>query len=351
MVQYFSFQWHITDACDQRCKHCYIYSGDTHTNIVSMDISAMQVILANCLAFCQWAHRTPYFYITGGDPLLHPAFWHLAGDLASRGIHFTILGNPFHLTHDVCERLKAAGCDRYQLSLDGDRDTHDWFRRAGSFDETLRAIPLINGSGMRSVIMTTVSKDNITQLPSIIDTAAQAGVSVYSFARYVPSGGCVDAQISPNEWHSLLSTCDECFRRWQRAGCSTYFDKKDHLWTLYDYQQGTFHIPADAQEGMIYGGCNCASSHLTILPTGDVMACRRVAGSTVGSALTDSLVKLWTGKMEAFREWGAFTKCSRCRLLPYCRGCPAVACGTHGSFYEADPQCWVEEGSSLLSPS
>lgn len=24
MKQYFSFQWHITDECDQRCKHCYI---------------------------------------------------------------------------------------------------------------------------------------------------------------------------------------------------------------------------------------------------------------------------------------------------------------------------------------
>ncbi len=23
MKQYFAFQWHITDECDQRCKHCY----------------------------------------------------------------------------------------------------------------------------------------------------------------------------------------------------------------------------------------------------------------------------------------------------------------------------------------
>lgn len=26
MKQYFSFQLHITDECDQRCKHCYIFS-------------------------------------------------------------------------------------------------------------------------------------------------------------------------------------------------------------------------------------------------------------------------------------------------------------------------------------
>lgn len=28
MSQYFSFQWRITDECDQRCKHCYIFSGE-----------------------------------------------------------------------------------------------------------------------------------------------------------------------------------------------------------------------------------------------------------------------------------------------------------------------------------
>ena len=30
MNSYFSFQWHITDECDQRCKHCYIYSSGKH---------------------------------------------------------------------------------------------------------------------------------------------------------------------------------------------------------------------------------------------------------------------------------------------------------------------------------
>lgn len=29
MKQYFSFQWHITDECDQRCKHCYIFRRTT----------------------------------------------------------------------------------------------------------------------------------------------------------------------------------------------------------------------------------------------------------------------------------------------------------------------------------
>ena len=33
-------------------------------------------------------------------------------------------------------------------------------------------------------------------------------------------------------------------------------------------------------------------------------------------------------------------KCSKCELKAWCRGCPAVANGTSGNFYGADPQCW-----------
>ncbi len=36
MKQYFTFQWHITDECDQRCKHCYIFAEDGGKRIDSM---------------------------------------------------------------------------------------------------------------------------------------------------------------------------------------------------------------------------------------------------------------------------------------------------------------------------
>jgi len=32
-MQYFAFQWHITDTCDQRCQHCYIFSENYHTDL------------------------------------------------------------------------------------------------------------------------------------------------------------------------------------------------------------------------------------------------------------------------------------------------------------------------------
>lgn len=343
MKQYFSFQWHITDRCDQRCKHCYIFSGEGQKALRSMTWQEIQDTFWNCLDFCQVYDRLPYFYITGGDPILHPDFWRLLELMKEHAIPFTIMGNPFHLDDEVCRRLKECGCQKYQLSLDGLRETHDWFRKPGSFDCTLEKIGCINRAGIRSVVMTTVSARNRAEVPGLIDAVVAAGVNVFSFSRYVPTGGEVDTSMTPLEYRDLLAECDRKFKEYEAAGCQTYFSKKDHLWTLYEYETGAFQIPPDAVKGMIYGGCNCGNCHITILPTGEVYACRRVAESRVGSVFEDRLADLWVTAMEEYRDYRRFGKCARCELLAWCRGCPAVAKGTGGDFYAADPQCWKEE--------
>ena len=343
MSQYFSFQWHITDACDQRCKHCYIYAQDACTCIESMTWAQMEDTFYNCLDFCAVYGRLPYIYLTGGDPILHPDFWRLLELFCEHGVPFTIMGNPFHLDDDVCARMAACGCRKYQLSLDGLEQTHDWFRKPGSFQSTLAAIPTIQRAGMKAVVMTTVSGVNVDEVCGIIDTVAEAGVDIFAFGRYCPTVPGADVGISPQRYRRLLQECDERFRYHEARGCRTYFNKKDHLWTLYDYETGALELPADARDGMVYGGCNCGNCHMTVLPNGDVYACRRVQGSRVGNVFSDRLADIWVCEMEAYREFSAFAKCSKCELGAFCRGCPAVAAATSGGdFYAADPQCWKE---------
>ena len=99
----------------------------------------------------------------------------------------------------------------------------------------------------------------------------------------------------------------------------------------------------------IYGGCNCGNAHITILPTGDIYACRRVGDSKVGNVFEDRIADVWVTSMEKYRDFDKFSKCSKCKLMPWCRGCPAVAKGTNGSFYSADPQCWADENGELFN--
>ena len=354
--QYFAFQWHITDECDQRCKHCYIFA-EGHPALVTMNRERMEQVVYNALEFCQTFNRLPYFYITGGDPILHPHFWYLLSLMHQHDIPFTLMGNPFHLTDEVCRKMRDYGCDKYQMSIDGMEYTHDWFRKPGSFKTTLEKIKVINDADITSVIMTTVSGSNIEEIPAVIDAVVAAESQVYAFARYVPTSDGKgneesDWYIPPERYRDFLEQIDTIYTAYENQDCKTYFNRKDHLWTLFDYEHGRFTRPvknleqtgasSKQNELMIYGGCNCGNCHITILPTGDIYACRRVANSRVGNAYTERLSEVWTGaRMEAYRDYGKFSKCSKCELLPYCRGCPAVASGSCGDdFYAADPQCW-----------
>ena len=308
----------------------------------------IRLVFDRCVRFCETFDRRPYFYVTGGDPILHPDFWRLLSLFHEKKIPFTILGNPFHLNDQVCRALKAFGCEKYQLSLDGLQETHDWFRMPGSYNCTLEKINVINRAGIRSVIMTTVSMLNQAEVPGIIDAAVNAGANIFAFARYVPCGGGLEANMTSEDYRELLAVCDRNFKEYEANGTDTYFNKKDHLWTLYDYENGTFEIPETINDAMIYAGCNCGNCHITILPDGDIYACRRVADSKVGNIFNDDLSDVWVNAMEEYRAYEKFEKCSFCRLKAWCRGCPAVAKGVNGDFYSSDPQCWASEENGLL---
>ena len=338
MMKYFTFQWHITEACDQRCSHCYIYSDKSHIFTPDLSLKELEKILDNCEDMCSRLHRLPYFSITGGDPILYKFFWEFLELLHNRKIAFNILGNPFHLTDEVCQRLHTLGCKKYQLSIDGLLQTHDMIRRPGSFKSTLDAIPIIRNAGISCAVMTTVSKTNIHEIPAIIDLVVKNNVDIFAFARYCSTDSSWELMVSPTEYRSLLETCWDRFHLYQDSGTS--FNLKDHLWTLFLYEKGLFTPDKSLDPNVIYEGCSCGINHMTILSDGTVYACRRME-SPIGNALRDSLYDVFlSDKMDDYRQYEQFQKCSKCELLRFCRGCPATACGIYGNMYAPDPQCW-----------
>lgn len=73
-MEYFAFQWHITDACDQRCKHCYIFSEDAGREPDAMTWPQIQDTFYNCLDFCKSTAACPTSTSPGTTPSCTPAF-------------------------------------------------------------------------------------------------------------------------------------------------------------------------------------------------------------------------------------------------------------------------------------
>ena len=340
MKPYFAIQWHITDVCDQRCKHCYIFSEGHHC-LVTTPLDELEKTYTQIKGFCEKIERTPYIYLTGGDPILHPNFWELLQMFKADGTRFCIMGNPFHLTDEVCKRMKDCGCVKYQLSLDGLEKTHDMFRKKGSYQTTLEAIKTIKRSGMWCAVMSTVSKTNMHEIPALIDLVDELGVDVFAVGRYCPTSTDKaydkDIHIPPLEYREFLQTCWEKYE--QHKSSKTTFQLKDHLWSLFLYEKGLLKLP-DCDK--ITDGCNCGRNHITILSNGDIYACRRME-SKVGNVNENNLYEVWNSEnMNAYRQYDKFTKCSKCELKNICRGCPSVTYGYTHNMYDSDPQCWKE---------
>lgn len=336
MPGFFCLQWHITNKCDQRCKHCYIFNSGNPIPNEEWTLEEAKLLVEDYWNFCQKYDKTPHISMTGGDPILHPNFWEIVELLHKKGIQFSILGNPFHLNPEVVTRLNKAGCNSYQVSLDGLKETHDSMRMDGSFDSTLRAIELLNEYGVSPTVMTTVSKINWKEIPELTKIIVNHKVKQCSFARYCPTHGDTESNLTPEEYHTLLTQMWEVYSSLKGQGTTFYL--KDHLWKIILKEKG---LLLTEDDGIVYDGCHCGIAHLTLLENKIFYACRRFE-SPVGK-FPQTIEDVFFGEKEDYyRQIHKIDGCSECELLNYCRGCRAVAFGTSGDYFAKDPQCWLK---------
>lgn len=192
-------------------------------------------------------------------------------------------------------------------------------------------------------LMSTVSSMNAAELPDMIGLAARIGADAFAFGRYCPTKGqrLEEFHMEPLEYRALLLACQKRIDELTAAGCTTTFQKKDHLWTLLEWEQGRFTIPEGTACGKIYDGCRCGIAHMTALPTGDVYACRRME-SRIGTCARKSCSTCSRGRI-----WKriASSRSSRSATVASCAGGVAAARPWRRATRATgtpDLQCWME---------
>ena len=337
-----AWQWHITDNCDQRCKHCYLFAEDARIKCVNTPWDELIRTLDAITDDTAERFAFPMLAVSGGDPILHPQFWRFAEELHRRGIRWLLMGNPFHLSEEVCKRLYRLGCYKYQMSLDGLMPFHDSMRKPGSYRATLEAIPLLNDAGILSQLMATASRLNLEDILTIMDIAVENKVGSFVFARYcATSPEKAKDYPSPEEYRDFMYRYYRKAKEYEAQGCHTRFHFKDHLFTLVRYELGEFEPSEYSKEhpDWIFDGCHMGQS-CAILANGDLMACRRME-SVIGNLKTDNLSEVMKGDLcRSYRDIQNIKKCKDCELHQWCRGCRAVGFNATGDLQAADPCCW-----------
>jgi radical SAM/SPASM domain protein of ACGX system len=346
-----AYQWHITDNCDQRCKHCYLFAEDARLKCVTTPWDQLILTLDGITEDAAYRSAIPMPVISGGDPILHPDFWRFAGELHKRGLRWLILGNPFHLNKDVCRRLYQLGCFKYQLSLDGLQAYHDHMRKPGSYQATLEGARLLEEAGIRAQFMATASRQNLEDILSCMEIAVENNVSDFTFARYCATSPekAAESYPSPEEYRAFLLRYYNKAMDYKAKKCRTHFRFKEHLFTLLKYELGEFRPTEFSRQhpDWIFDGCHLGQS-VSILANGDLMACRRME-SVIGNVKTGKIHDiLFSDLCMEYRKISDIQKCRDCELLQWCRGCRAVGFNATGDLQAEDPCCWkkINEGNA-----
>jgi radical SAM protein with 4Fe4S-binding SPASM domain len=145
----------ITDACNLRCKHCYI--GDARQNELTPE--QVEKVLHEFEKM-----QGLRVLITGGEPLVHKNFHEINEKLPDFFIRKVLFTNGVLLNR---EKLKILKIDEIQVSVDGLEPAHDRLRGNGTFKHTLEAMKLALDAGFDVSVSTMVHQYNRADFDSM----------------------------------------------------------------------------------------------------------------------------------------------------------------------------------------
>lgn len=192
--------WETTGACLLACRHCRA-SATTEPPPGELSHAEGQALIDQVAGF---GRPYPILVFTGGDCLLRPDLFDLAGYATSRGIPVCLSPSVTPLlTPAMIERIAGCGARAVSVSLDGAcAATHDGVRGIpGHFGQTVQAIRDLVAAGLTVQVNTTVMNRNVVELPRIAALLAEAGVHMWEVFFLVQVGRGVSTAALPAAGH------------------------------------------------------------------------------------------------------------------------------------------------------
>jgi radical SAM protein with 4Fe4S-binding SPASM domain len=339
----FFIQWHLTERCNLRCRHCY----QERRKVQEMTANEVKREIDGATQMFQaWEEEhgirvSPSIHFTGGEPFLYKGLWDVIAYSKAKGYGVAMMTNGCLITKDRAKKASSLGISDIQVSLEGPPELHASIRGRGSFNAATKGVEHLVAEGNRVSANVTLSRLNVGKIEETVEVARAMGFYGIGFSRMVPCGRgktLLDSLLTPQELQSA----------YQR---------------IVSLNSPSFEVlSGDPLAGMLSGtrvplgcnltlsGCSAGFSGVTIVSDGSVMPCRRI-GLIAGNLKKKSLRGIWASSrlLWKLRRRESYTgKCGRCSLWPSCRGCRAVAYAYSLSqgkpdLFADDPQCWVAE--------
>ena len=293
----------LTDLCNLSCLHCGSSCGGSRGRFLNTEL------LSRTLGEVaeDFEPRTVMICLTGGEPLMHPDFFKIAGKIQSLGFPWGITTNGTLINAACAERMAALGLESVTLSLDGLEETHDALRRAeGCFKKVLKAVDNLHSAGIKVQITSVIHSRNYNELEALCGLMCELNIESWRVVNIEPIGRALqnsDLLLSDTQMIGLLNfirekrysaetPMDVCF------GCSHYLS--------YEYEHELRDNYFICGSGIYVG---------SILCNGDIYSCldiERREELIQGNIARDRFSDVWRDGFRAFRS-DRSQLCGRCR--------------------------------------
>lgn len=318
----------LTNECNMRCIYCFRAAGSRLRNELSKKELFGLVDQAAKM-------ELKYCSLTGGEPTLHPDFEEVAIRMLRNDIYPYISTNGTRLSETTLSRLKHAGLETMQFSLDaGEPPLFDKIVGVpGYFKKVLEAIKMTKRLGYRVFIKAVATPFNASKIGGLFSTCADLGVDfilVEAFSPGLHGSGNKKLLLSHDLALQVRSMVEEAQQSFSGSMAIAPFavPKK---WS--------------GPEDIIY--CGGMYTAFVVQSDGTVSACEQVntAPLCFGNIREKPLSEIWTSMrvLEFLNPNQAKVQepCGSCKHFRRCRsGCFNYSLQYSSDLYAPDPRCW-----------
>lgn len=305
MVRKFFLQWHLSEACNLKCLHCY---QENHTP-VQLKYDDLIKILNQYRELLDKLKTTGHINLTGGEPLCSPYFFKILDEFKkdSNKYSFSILTNGTLITEEYAEKIKSYNPEYVQVSLEGGKRMNDYIRGKGVYKKVAQAIKILKKHGIYVSLSFTATKLNYKEFPKVVKFAEKYGVDTIWSDRFIPLSKDNDNDFMMNleETNEYLKIMEEERQKLKRKHSKT---------TVAMYRALQFQMTNDYPYA-----CTAGKTLLTVMENGDLVPCRRMP-IFVGNLLEENMYDLYK-KSQIIKGLQKDTTPTECRSCEHSRLC------------------------------
>ena len=322
------FQMHmfLTNACNLRCRHCYMFSGQRKTNELSLN--EIKSILCSFKA-----HDGKFVTFSGGEVLMRKDLTSILQLAKELQLSITIMTNGILWTEPLVEQ--AAKCvSAIQISIDGfNEEENAKVRGNACFEKSLKAVELFLYQGVRVTIAMTPWYDEklFTQKEQYLDFVKEMKNKYQGY----PLGFKFTSDIMDGRDLSLSKTEHERYFNFMQEISNYESENKEEDIFVYN------------QQNRILKDSWCTFGHLTISADGDVYLCGKVNMTkpicNIRNVDLDAIMELSSKARNLSKVQNLFP-CKECELRYICGG------GCRIEYFEWFRECKGLKNNMLSTP-